>query len=134
MKRHPLSRITSHIVCTGNLVVSDAVTIDAKGNPTYNKIPVTLDLVVLMKRDQQYYRNLYTVDGARKIADVYIQKAWINNVEVKTIDLLKLEDQLFSTNKLTKLTIVDRTQKNLKPITKAFGIKLTTIIDGAMVV
>lgn len=132
MKKHPLSAVISHLSCNGKISIYATPVIDAKGNPSYPTADVLLNVAILVKRDQQYYRNLYTVDNTRKIADIYIESATVASQKVTSIDLDKLQDNLTTVDGLTKMTIVDRTQSNLIPIRKAFGLKLTVILDGHM--
>lgn len=132
IKKHPLAKVTKHITCNGTITTGTTPTIDSKGNPTYPSQPLKMEMIILLKKNQQYLRDLYSVDGARKVADVYIQKVWVNGVQSESIDLYNIQESMSSLDGQTNLSIVDRSQNNLVPITKVFGKKLTVVIDGVI--
>ena len=130
MKKHPLRSITKKIICTGTLTSSSTQTLDTKGNPVYPTTPLKLEFVVIVNSNQLAMRDIYSVDGIRKVVDLYIQRVWINNIENSTVNLNDINENMVSTDGVIKITIVDRTQSNLTPITRVFGKKLVAIADG----
>lgn len=135
---HPLADIGNRIKVETTITTSVTSEFDIKGNPIFIKETYEIELLVLIKRDQAYFRNAYSVEASqgRKFVTLYILRVWkkdtggLSKIPTISFDISKLSAELISLDGTVKFSILDKSQSNLIPITEVFGTQLIAMQSG----